>query len=223
MWQGRLLGINRMVTLPNHSVLIGTGNNVRMTSELAKRTVPIILQPESDAPEERTGFVHANISTHVLERRREALACLLGMVELWRRDGTPEGTMRLGGFDAWAKLVGGVMASMGYTDWLANRKRWLRDADPEGNDLTDLISAWLDKYGDDPVPAHKLLELADGRELFQDTISGRDAAQRVASFSRAVLSRHKERPVGGHIVRHKRTQTGGRWFLHACASGVDVQ
>jgi Bifunctional DNA primase/polymerase, N-terminal len=99
-YQGRVLGGNAMPELRNRTVLIASGNNVRMSSELAKRSVPIVLQPCDDAPERRSDFRHRDLRAYVREKRRTVLECLLGMIANWEETGQPAGEVRLGGFES---------------------------------------------------------------------------------------------------------------------------
>jgi len=61
----RVLGESKVLTLPNRLVLVGTGNHVRASGEIAKRSVPIHLHPSTDAPEDRDDFRHADLSAYV--------------------------------------------------------------------------------------------------------------------------------------------------------------
>jgi len=218
MWRGRLLGLNRIIELPNHAILIGTGNNVQLSGELAKRTVPIILQPLDDAPEERSGFRHPDLQRYVDSQRKHVLECLLGMILLWENEGRPRGTRRFGGFDAWAETVGGILGVCGYDRWLTNRREWLQVADRDGSDLRQFVEAWFTKFGLKPKPAVSLLSLADELGLMQSVVRGRDQSQRRQSFSQRVLSTNRDRPVGQYLIRYERTRQGGLWSLQPNAA-----
>jgi DNA polymerase-1 len=99
---GRVLGLSVDAMVKNILTIVATGNNVRATGEIAKRIVPIVLQPKTDEPERRDDFVYEDLPRHVRESRRVVLEVLLGMVEAWIAAGRPRGSVRLGGFEQWA-------------------------------------------------------------------------------------------------------------------------
>ncbi|MCH7780707.1 MAG: bifunctional DNA primase/polymerase, partial [Acidobacteria bacterium] len=57
-FEGRMLGRSAMVMAPNHVTIAATANNPRLSAEIAKRSIPIALQPDTDEPEARTDFNH---------------------------------------------------------------------------------------------------------------------------------------------------------------------
>ncbi len=103
--------LSRNESLPNNLTVVGSGNNVQASGEIAKRIVPIMIEPASANPEARTDFQHPDIRAHVRRRRRTVLECLLGLVENWLAAGRPTCTDRLGGFESWSEAVGGHPAS----------------------------------------------------------------------------------------------------------------
>ena len=78
VYQGRRLGHLEIIESPNNMTIAASGNNVRASGELVKRMVPIWLQPQSDSPETRTDFQHADLWTYAASVRRQVLECLLG-------------------------------------------------------------------------------------------------------------------------------------------------
>jgi hypothetical protein len=173
-YYGRILGISRMVALPNNLTLIGTANNPRGTGEIVKRTVPIQLQPATDAPELRRDFKHPDFYQYASQHRRLILGCLIGMVELWKRNGRPAGKKPMGGFESWARCIGGIMAVAGFSEWMDNAKAWRMESDPRGNDLRALVDEWAEHYGQQSVDANTLLSIARRLELFPDIIAGKN-------------------------------------------------
>jgi Bifunctional DNA primase/polymerase, N-terminal len=213
-YQGRILGGNSMPELRNRTVLVASGNNVRMTGEMVKRTVPIILQPTDEAPELRTDFRHPDLRTFVRENRRLMLECLLGMVARWDVRGRPPGKARLGGFESWAEIVGGVMAVQGFDEWLTNARTWQREADPHGEDLLTFVEAWHSSFQTGFASATQLLDLAMENDVFLSEIRGTTEKGRLNSFSRQVLARHKNTPVGNHVIEQgERTSRSRLWQL----------
>jgi len=218
-YQGRMLGSNAMPELKNRTVLVASGNNVRMSSEMTKRTVPIVLQPSDDAPELREDFHHPDLRAHVRENRRLVLECLLGMIANWERAGRPGGAARLGGFEAWARVVGGVMGAQGFDQWLSNLREWQREADPHGEDLSTFVEAWYAKHQTGLVLPAALMNLAIENEVFLGDVRGTTERGKLNSFSKRVLGRHKDTPVGAFIIRQDRSNQSRFWRLEPNRGG----
>lgn len=142
IYSGRLLGASQIVHVPNAAVWIGTGNNVAMSGELAKRTVPIHLLPPDADPHLRTEFLHPDLRAYVLEHRDAILTTLIGMATAWDRAGRPVGSIRVGGFEDWSAKVGGVMQFAGCHQWMANYAAWTGAADVEGADMVRFMENW---------------------------------------------------------------------------------
>jgi hypothetical protein len=217
-YQGRVLSTNAMPALSNQAVLVASGNNVHMSGEMAKRTVPILLQPSDDAPELRRDFKHPDLRAFVRDSRRLNLACLLGMIARWEQQGRPQGEQRLGGFEAWCAIVGGVMRANRFDRWLTNARDWQRQADPHGEDLITFVRLWRERHGEVPVSANQLMALADENDLFLDELRGATEKGKLGSFSKRVLGRHKDTPVRGRTIRQLRTGAERLWKLEQASA-----
>ncbi|MFN3684839.1 MAG: hypothetical protein ACK41F_13040 [Fimbriimonadaceae bacterium] len=154
------------MSLPNHLTIVGTGNNVLASGEIAKRFVPIMIEPSSAKPEARTDFQHPDIRAYVRQQRRTVLQCLLGMVENWLAAGKPKGNNRLGGFGNWSEVVGGILRVSDLREWRANGDVWRKVANPGGAELESLVQAWHGAFGSLLVTLRELRELAERAELF---------------------------------------------------------
>ncbi len=192
---GRILGRTENVTVPNGCVVVATGNNARTSSEIAKRTVPSRLLARTEAPETRTDFRHVDIAAYVVTQRRAVLGAMVGMVLNWIEAGRPSATRPMGGFDAWAATVGGILEVAGYSDWLASAVEWRAGADDFSADLRAFVEAWAVRYGLE-TPS-ELLALADEHGLFGPMLMRVHGDRaRVTAFSLRVLKRAEGRVVG---------------------------
>ena len=50
-----------------HTIFFATGTNLQYVGDLARRVVPIALDPQMEKPEERTGFTYPDLLAHVAE------------------------------------------------------------------------------------------------------------------------------------------------------------
>lgn len=223
-WKGRTLGRSEMPTLPNTLVLYASGNNVRTSAELAKRIVPIVLQTKTPNPEDRSDFVHPDVRGYVRANRRRILAALLRLVLAWRDkgqpapwavpDGRPSTRVRLGGFEEWVRVVGGIMVVAGSARWCSNLREWLRRADDVASDRERLVEAWWARYGTADTTATALLDLAKALEVFPRVTSrSPDVAQQVNALARQVLKPMADLPVGQWFVRMRAYGSNSRYFL----------
>ncbi len=199
LWKGRLLGKSQTVTLQNNLVVLMSGNNVRATGELVKRTVPIVLQPLDDHPEDRTDFLHPDIEAHATKSRRVVIETLTGFVEYWKAAGRPGCDRRMGGFESWVQVVGGILVHAGATAWLSNYKAWIKRGDEWSADAEELVEAWADQFGTMEVTASQVLKLVKDTETFP-VVTSRPLAGQVVSLARRVLRPLTDRPVGDWVV-----------------------
>lgn len=160
---GRPLGRTEMVEVPNTMTLVGSGNNVQLSSEMAKRCVPVDLYPRSDRPEHRTDFKHPHLRRYVVERRKEALGAIAGLVLNWDKKGQPASPVPMGGFEGWSQTVGGVLHAAGWRKWMNNTSAFVDEADTEGADLRELVNRWMAQEGPSKrLSASRINELLAG-------------------------------------------------------------
>ena len=157
---GRLLGYSRNISLPNDLTIVGTGNNIQVSGEIAKRIVPILIEPTSADPESRTDFQHPDIRAYVRQQRRLVLECLLGLVENWLAAGRPKCTNRLGGFESWSETIGGILQVNALRKWRTNEKEWRKQVDIKGAEMNAFVNAWYGEFGLSERTPKELQELA---------------------------------------------------------------
>jgi hypothetical protein len=211
-WSDRILGISRIVHLPNETMWLMTGNNPSFSMELARRTVRIRLDPKQDRPWERADFRHA-LPEWAIEHRSELAHALLVLVQNWIAKGRPRGPARLGSFERWSDVVGGIVTAAGYPGFLGNREEIYRIADTETSAWGAFTTVWWDAHGSNPQTVgglralcsshHVLLEvLGDGNEHSQLTKLGAAlVTQRDRSYSGLRIEIAKD---AGHKGKHYR-------------------
>ena len=108
-WRGRRLGKSEIVEVPNDATWVATGNNVELSDELARRTVPIRLDPGVERPEQRTGFAHPELLSWVRAHRATLVSACLSIIQAWIHAGCPDGNATPGSYESWARIMGGVL------------------------------------------------------------------------------------------------------------------
>ena len=211
-YQGRILGQSQMVRLENSLTVIATANNPRATGEIVRRAVPITLQPGDDAPELRSDFKHPHLFRHVIYRRPRVWSVMTGLIEKWKEAGRPSTGMKMGGFEGWAEAMSGIMFVAGAEKWMSNWRDWVREADPEGEDLKELVSIWWANCGNALVHAKEILKFAEDNDLFGNVlIRGRTDRGKLTVFATNVLIKYMNAPVDDLIIKRG---TGRTYCLH---------
>jgi hypothetical protein len=117
-WTDRLLGKTAMLTLPNRALWLITGNNPALSMEIARRCVRIRIDPRVDRPWRRSGFKHPVVVEWARENRCRLVQAILVIVRAWLAAGQPTSDQRLGSFERWAAVVGGILDVVGIPGFL---------------------------------------------------------------------------------------------------------
>lgn len=191
VYQGRVLGSSYTPSLPARMTLVGTGNQVSASSEIARRVIPIGLSARYGT-DEREDFMHKDLDGYVASVRWKVFACLLGMIVNWCEAGASPGKKPLGSFEGWARAVGGILATNGFTEWLGNTSKWRGAADNFGAQVDAFIEVWV-ASGRVRLQAKELLALATAEELFTDETAC-EPHKAAARFGKNVLAKLPDRP-----------------------------
>jgi len=207
-YQGRVLGQSQMMRLENSLTVVATANNPRATGEIVKRVVPITLQPEDDAPELRDNFKHRHLFEHILKRRPKVWSVMMGLVEEWKQAGRPSTKMKMGGFEGWISAMSGIMHLANADKWMSNWRAWVRETDPEGEDLKVFCSLWWADAGNAALTAKDLFRIAEDNDLFEIALArGYGNHGRLTIFSQSILGKYKDAPVDEFIIRRRSDRT----------------
>jgi len=162
MWEDRILGKNETVRVPVRCVWVATGNNVTLSTELARRFIRIRIDPRTDRPFQREGFRHNPLRTWVHRHRAELVWAALVLAQGWLSAGSPKATSKpLGGYERWSGVVGGILEHAQIPGFLANTNELYEAADHEGALWRMLVAAWWDLHRDRDVTSSALFEIAE--------------------------------------------------------------
>jgi hypothetical protein len=212
IYSSRLLGASKMVDVPNNLTVVGSGNNITATGEIAKRAIPIRLQPRDDQPEERHDFHHPDVPSYISSVRDQVLSVLLGMITIWNTNGRPQGHITLGGFERWSQAVGGILKLCGYTEWMRNYGTWVKSADTVSADLRAFVAAWAND-NDKPKQASALMDLANNLALFPQCFVSSSIRGQQTSFAMRVLTPNVDRPVGTWVIKRSGSGNSALYYL----------
>lgn len=79
IFSGRILGVNKTLTVQSAVIWFFTGNNITFSGDFSTRVFPIELNPQMENPEERI-FQRENIIEWVLERRLFIISALFSLI-----------------------------------------------------------------------------------------------------------------------------------------------
>jgi hypothetical protein len=164
-WTDRQLGQTRMLTMPNNAVWLLTGNNPKLSMELARRCVRIRIEPREERPHLRKNFKHAPFLDWVHENRPALVRAAIILVKAWMAAGKPLSAHRLGSFERWAQTIGGILEVAGIPGFLGNLEALYETADLEGEAWREFISVWWEEYATAPQRVVDLVELCEQRNL----------------------------------------------------------
>ncbi len=200
--EDRLLGVSEVVTLPVRCTLAATANNPTLSDEMARRTVRIRLDAGLEFPEKRGGFRHPDLLAWAAANRGELIWATLTLARAWVAEGRPAGSAPLGGFEEWARTMGGILEVAEIPGFLANAAE-LRSASQDTTQA-DFLRAVHEAKGTGEFGAREVVDLA--REILSlGDVTDSVAAQRLGTRLRSM----KDRPMGGLVLRQDGRIHGG--------------
>lgn len=217
-WEPRVLGENRTFSFDIRQLFIVVGNNLRLTDEISRRFVWVRMEAPSDAPwfDDRA-FRHPELDKWVREHRAELLGAALTLVTHWLASGRPLGDYRLGSFETWSRVIGGVLGNAEIPGFLTNVKEQTDVLDPEREEWLAFVAAWWDRFGGQEVPVSALLDMALEAGLLPSILAadGKDAKTLARRLGLALRDR-KGRVFGGRRIKKGQLDAhtkAGTWFL----------
>jgi hypothetical protein len=156
--EDRLLGVSEMVRLPVRCGFLATANNPMLSDEMTRRSVRIHLDSGLEYPEEGRRFRHPDLLAWARERRGELIWAALTLARAWIAAGQPAPARKLGGFESWSEVVGGILEHASIGGFLGNLEE-LREAGQDTSQADFLRGAWAacerplhEPRGDRPRP-----------------------------------------------------------------------
>ncbi|MFC2018696.1 hypothetical protein ACFLU4_01900 [Chloroflexota bacterium] len=218
-YQDRILGRSEMVILPNRTTWLATGNNIRLRGDLPRRCIWVRMDALMARPwlRDQSDFKHPQLIEWVSEHRGAILAAILTVARAWVVAGMPEaqGLPNLGGYESYCRVVGGVMAYMDVSGFLANLDAMYNETDTETPKWESFLETWHDVLGDKAVTTAELIShINDNVELHStlpDTIADTDARNYTRRLGNALAKKKGVRfPHGFSVTKageHRRAAT----------------
>ncbi|MCP4677621.1 MAG: toprim domain-containing protein [Deltaproteobacteria bacterium] len=211
IWSDRLLGATEKLALRNVACWFLTGNNPRMSGEIARRCVRIRMIPKEENPHRRDGksFKHYPLDDWVRANRASLLWSVLTLVQAWIAAGKPAGDYSLGSFDKWATIIGGVLDVAGVGSFLDNLDDLQDDADSERDIWHELTAAWWEAFGNEPQRVNVLNDFCEKHDLMTG-VRGDKGERSQQTRLGAALRRARDRIFGPYQIVHCRMDADSR-------------
>lgn len=228
-WSDRILGSSRTTgDLPMRTVWSATGNNMAFGSDVGRRVLPIRLQSPLEAPEDRGGFVHADLLAWVHENRPRLAVDALTILRAYIVAGRPsQSGSEWGSFEAWTQTIRGALVWCGVADPLPTRATatenddsrnllgmlitGIEEADPSREGLTTKEIERLTTHRPDDVPLCPVLVEAVA-EICGDRFNAKKFGRRLRGYvGRAWEGRKIASEPGHNNVK--------RWKVKPAADG----
>jgi hypothetical protein len=149
-WKDRVLGGNKIYNGPLHVVWFGTGNNVQIHADTARRVCHVRMESQHERPELRTGFRYPNLRLHLRQHRSTYLSASLTILRGWVVAGRPRhGLPPWGSFEGWSDVVREALVFADLPDPGETRIALQTAADRDAAAMRDVIRgmAQLDSGG----------------------------------------------------------------------------
>ena len=126
---GRILGHSENATMPNNSMIFCNGNNITLGGDLQRRSYLSRMETDTDrAWESERNYLHSPLIPWVKENQGRIVAAYLTIAKSWVSAGKPvdSSLLRLGSFEEWQKVIGGILKHAGIEGFLGNRKPYIK-------------------------------------------------------------------------------------------------
>lgn len=207
-FSGRILGQSKTAAPPCDMVWYATGNNLELRGDMARRVVPIELDPRCERPETRGGFRHPRLLAHARQHRGELVVAAVRMVLAYLHAGRPPQDLApYGSFDGWSDVVRSTLVWLGYEDPCAGCERLRANADPALDAWGTFLETWVRSLGPQEVTVAELLDHARRVEPLRQALAATDARldpdrldPRRVGYA---LRKWKGRIVSGYRLEHR--------------------
>lgn len=124
-------------------------------------------------PHRRTGFRHPDLLPWILANRRRVVEAVLTLCRAWFAAGRPawDGPV-MGGFEAWSRTVGGILAHAGVRGFLGNWEAMLHDSGEETSPWDAFLTALRAEYGANSFTAAQLERDVESKDAVRLALPG---------------------------------------------------
>lgn len=171
-WKDRELGHNKLLTLPNTlEISLSANTGVKYTPDLSNRSIFINLLLAEEDPNKRS-FEKPDLHEWVKNNRKLIISALYALVKNWWEKGMPNGKEQFSSYPEWARVVGGIMESAGYsTPCIKNDESSRIGGDTETTDMSKLYELCYEKWPDMWILKNEIIKEIKSNDDFKELFS----------------------------------------------------
>jgi len=212
----RILGKTETADVPVYCSWISSGNNPTVSNEMARRTLRIHLDASVERPQDRDPgrFRHPDLMQWAKANADELLSAVICLVRWWAKQGRPAPTSgaRLGMFESWLHVAGGVLESCNVKGLLDNQGSLYEESDSEGNAWREFVTAWWDEHREAEVSARVLMTMETTEDVLP--LRGNTEVAKRTSLGKLLSSQKGRIYDGMKIVKSARlVSKSAQWKL----------
>jgi hypothetical protein len=217
----RILGETRHARVQNNVTLFATGNNIRLTGDVTRRSMLCRLDAKLERPEQRR--FSTDPVDKVLADRGAYIAAALTIARAYRCAGSPlaDSAVPIGSFQGWSEFVRSPLMWLGLADPLKSMEE-VRSIDPELEQLKVMFAALSSRFGYGPDKAQTAAQILTAAYKGPADSALRDAIDALKQKGRPVdavhlgkwLARYQDRVVQSmRLSKRDRGKRGAEWFI----------
>jgi hypothetical protein len=158
VWKDRKLGESVTSAIPNKTVLVASGNNMTPVSDLARRSIVVRLDANTENLRERV-FRIPNPRRYVMERRAQMLVDALTIIRAYLSAENYTMPVALPSFESWSKLAREPLLWLGMSDPVVTQ---LNETDDETRNVGPIFERLAANFGDRTFTAGDMARVVGG-------------------------------------------------------------
>jgi hypothetical protein len=214
-WKDRKLGESETLGVPNKCVLVASGNNITPVSDLARRSLVVRMDANTEKLKERVFKIpEGMLRPYVMEHRPQMLVDALTVIKAFHAaKSIPKMPVALQSFGAWSRFCRDPLIWLGLADPVVTQKETDDETTSVGNVFERLYQQFSDRTFTGLDVAHLVNGLADpngelANELMENGCSEPNQPKKVGYWLRGCRDRISS---GLKLTHAGDTRTGVRW------------
>ena len=198
VWKDRRLGHTELIEAPLRMTWYGSGNNVILAADTARRVCHVRLESPLENPEDREGFKYPDVRKHVRKNRAALLTSALTILRGFIAAGRPDQKMKpWGSFEGWSDLVRATIIWCGLADPGETRTELRATSDSEAGSLRQMLMAVAhvdqDQHG---LRTSDMLKIATGKDQSFGSSDADMLREGIEMFCESSIDRVNTRRLG---------------------------
>lgn len=177
-----------------------TGNNLRFSGDITRRTLKCRFKTSDENPEER--HFDVNLRDFCRKNRSRIIQSVIILLKNYLNKCEVPTMNEYGSFEIWNRFIRGCVISLGMDDPLIS-KRSVKAEDVNGNQIACFISEMYDVFGNDKFTASEVLAASQSNHTLYDLLVEVSADGKTQPNSRSIgwyLKKVREVVLGGRRI-----------------------